>query len=273
MPNTFITTAVRCDVGPEDAAEHNTLTLTSWAFAPFRRPENGWAPYEPLIAHEVGTECPAVSPGFAATLAHWQSARGLAAGGVMDETTFALMVQAWQKRRPFVAANRIGCPAGADEAALATVPADDSYGGKPLQLTAPALAAYLRLLAAGRAESHQVAEDKRLLTIFSAYRSPEYDAARCTRDGNCQGITRAACSPHRTGTAIDVYLGAAPGYGPDDSADPNRLFISRSPAYRWLVRNADRFGFSPYAFEPWHWEWTGGEASPVPWPSERSREK
>ena len=33
--------------------------------------------------------------------------------------------------------------------------------------------------------------------------------------------------------------------------------MSRTPAYRWLVANADRFGFVPYPFEPWHWEWTG----------------
>jgi hypothetical protein len=24
--------------------------------------------------------------------------------------------------------------------------------------------------------------------------------------------------------------------------------------YRWLVCNALRFGFTPYAAEPWHWE-------------------
>jgi LAS superfamily LD-carboxypeptidase LdcB len=26
-------------------------------------------------------------------------------------------------------------------------------------------------------------------------------------------------------------------------------------AYRWLVRNAERFGFCPYFYEPWHWEY------------------
>ena len=56
---------------------------------------------------------------------------------------------------------------------------------------------------------------------------------------------------------MDLYVGQAPGFGPDSSADPNRLFMSRTPTYRWLVANADRFGFVPYPFEPWHWEWTG----------------
>ena len=56
---------------------------------------------------------------------------------------------------------------------------------------------------------------------------------------------------------MDVYLGAARGFGPDSSADANRLYLSRSQAYRWLVYNAWRFGFVNYVFEPWHWEWTG----------------
>jgi D-alanyl-D-alanine carboxypeptidase len=56
---------------------------------------------------------------------------------------------------------------------------------------------------------------------------------------------------------MDLYVGQAPGYGPDSSADLNRRYMSRTPAYRWLVGNAARFGFAPYPFEPWHWEWTG----------------
>ncbi len=31
----------------------------------------------------------------------------------------------------------------------------------------------------------------------------------------------------------------------------------QTPAYRWLLANARRFGFVNYVFEPWHWEWTG----------------
>jgi LAS superfamily LD-carboxypeptidase LdcB len=43
----------------------------------------------------------------------------------------------------------------------------------------------------------------------------------------------------------------------DNSSDANRLYQTQTPAYRWLVRNARRFGFVNYVFEPWHWEWTG----------------
>ena len=77
--------------------------------------------------------------------------------------------------------------------------------------------------------------------------------------------TRASCSPHRTGLAMDLFLGAAPGFRPDSSADPNRLYMSRTPEYRWLVANAGRFGFVNYPFEPWHWELRGAPASlPAP---------
>ena len=137
------------------------------------------------------------------------------------------------------------------------VPASLSYGGKVMQLRAGALAAYEAMRSAARAEDPRIAADGRLMMLFSAYRSPQFDAARCAREGNCQGIVRASCSAHRTGLAMDLYLGAAPGFAPDSSADANRLFISRGPAYRWMVLNASRFGFVNYPFEPWHWEWTG----------------
>jgi len=113
------------------------------------------------------------------------------------------------------------------------------------------------MVAAARADLPAMAADKRLLTIFSGFRDPVEDAAKCARDGDCGTISKAHCSAHRTGLAMDVYLGAAPGFVPESSADANRLFQSRSAVYRWLVANASRFGFAPYPFEPWHWEWTG----------------
>ena len=69
--------------------------------------------------------------------------------------------------------------------------------------------------------------------------------------------SRATCSPHRTGLALDLYVGEAPGFKPDSSADPNRLFMTNTPTYRWLLANAGKYGFVNYPFEPWHWEWIG----------------
>ena len=96
-----------------------------------------------------------------------------------------------------------------------------------------------------------------LFQVFSAFRSPARDAARCEVDRNCQGLVRAACSAHRTGLALDLVLDTAPGLAVDSSADANRLAMARGFAYRWLLAHAGGFGFVNYAFEPWHWEWTG----------------
>ena len=246
-----------CDVGPEAAAASNTHSLGALIWAPFGRPETGWAIYAPLIAQEIGAACAPGSRGFAARLTSWQRAHDLPDTGALDLATFTRLKQVWQQRRPFVEVSRTGCPPPPAESSLAQASRAESFGGKIIWLRPAALAAYRQLAAAGRAQVPELAADPRLLTIFSGYRSPDYDAARCAREGNCQGIVRAVCSAHRTGLAMDLYLGAASGMAPDSSADANRLFISGSPAYRWLVANAARFGFVNYAFEPWHWEWTG----------------
>ncbi|MCA1629010.1 MAG: D-alanyl-D-alanine carboxypeptidase family protein [Acidobacteria bacterium] len=61
-------------------------------------------------------------------------------------------------------------------------------------------------------------------------------------------------SPHFTGRALDLYVG---GYDPVSSKDDNRALQTQTKAYKWLVRNAERFGFRPYFYEPWHWEYVG----------------
>ncbi len=176
----------------------------------------------------------------------------------MSAAVFGHLEDRIELRRPFVQVSAQGiCPAPPAEGALAAATQAEGYSGKPIQLRAGALAAYRRMAAAARAADPRIAADPRNLTIFSGYRAPEADTARCVSEGNCDGGVRATCSAHRTGLALDLYVGEAPGFRPDSSADPNRLFMSRTPTYLWLVANADRFGFLPYPFEPWHWEWAG----------------
>lgn len=248
---------VFCDAGPGGSAATNAQALKTLHWSPLGRFETGWETYEPLIAQEIGTGCSAVSPGFAAALASWQGKHNHPATGILDPATFTLMKVLWQARRPFIALSHTGCPTPPDESKLATARPDESYGGKQILLLPGALAAYRKMVAAARAQLLDAATNRKLLTIFSAYRSPAYDAARCAREHNCQGLVRAACSAHRTGVAMDMYLGAAPGLAPDSSADANRLYLSRQQIFRWLVYNAWRFGFVNYVFEPWHWEWAG----------------
>lgn len=176
----------------------------------------------------------------------------------MDEPTLLALKEVWQQRRPFLAAAREGvCPLPATPESLASAGPQEGTSGKAVQLRADALEAWRRMLAAARAEAPSVAADPQLLTLFSGYRDPYEDLLRCAVADNCGTAVRAFCSAHRTGLAMDLFLGAAPGFGGDATADANRLWQTRTEAYRWLVANAWRFGFVNYAFEPWHWEWTG----------------
>ena len=241
-----------CSLGPVTAAATNASTFETLSWQPFRQPETGWASYAPLIAVEIGSACPFVSPGFAQALATWQRRAGRPASGVVDAPTFAALYALWQSRRPFVTARGIGCPAPPP-----VVLAAKGYLGKTIRLRPKALGAYRAMVAAAHADIPALRRDARWLAIYSGFRDPASDAARCAREGNCDGSRRAVCSPHRTGLAVDLFVGNAPGYGPDSTKDTNRRAMSKTPAYRWLVGNAARFGFVNYAFEPWHWEWTG----------------
>ena len=238
------------------AAQANANSLRTLAWSPFGRAETGWEIYAPLVQQEIATACPPDSEGFAAAYATWQGRTSQPADGVFTELGFLSMKGTVQTRREFVRLTSTGaCPETSDIVAAARI--DEGYGGKQVWMRPAALTAYRRMVAAARAEVPQIAADPRNLTIFSGYRSPSADAARCAAEGNCDGVVRARCSAHRTGLAADIYVGQAPGYGPDSSADPNRLFMSQTPTYRWLLANAGRFGFVNYPFEPWHWEWTG----------------
>ena len=248
--------ATSCDDGPAAAATTNAASYATLAWAPFGRFETGWQVYYPRIAAATGTQCAPETSGFAAALARWQRAHKMAGSGVLDPQTFAAMKGVWQGARPFVRAIRT-CPAPPPPSALAIVTAREAYGGKTIQLRARALDAYRAMVKAARDADRAIRARGQAFRIFSGYRDPASDAARCAAEGNCQGIVRASCSAHRTGLAIDLWVGQAPGYGPDSSADPNRLAMVATPEYRWLLANAARFGFVNYAFEPWHWEWTG----------------
>ena len=70
---------------------------------------------------------------------------------------------------------------------------------------------------------------------------------------------KAFISPHETGLAIDF---GSHGLTPNSSKEGQ----TNSALYKWLKDNAHRFGMTPYAAEPWHWEfripyeaWRDGE--------------
>jgi hypothetical protein len=97
-------------------------------------------------------------------------------------------------------------------------------------MTSATAAAFDRMEAAARADGVR-------LIIRDGYRSYAEQVAVAKRHGLFQHGGRAAIpgtSPHGSGTALDI----------DDGL-----------GYRWLLRNAPRFGFdATVPGEPWHWE-------------------
>jgi hypothetical protein len=241
--------------GWQDAASVNRASLHALSWAPFGRAETGWATYAPLVAHEIGAACAAGSGGFAKRYALWQAQNGRTADGIFKPDEFAGLRDTLALRRPFVQLTARGlCPAPPDASRLVPARADEGYGGKVVRLRPGALEAYRRIVAA--AKDQGLARRPPLLKLVSGYRDPAEEAARCAGDA-CDTLTRARCSAHRTGLALDLYLDPAPGADPASTADANRAHMAATPEYRWLVAHAQAFGFVPYAYEPWHWEWTG----------------
>lgn len=139
-----------------------------------------------------------------------------------------------------------------------------SHPGAHIRLHHAAYAAYTRLKRAAEA----VGIPPNLLTIVSGYRSVATQTVLWERALRRYGSPAAARvyvappggSPHHTGRAIDLYLGVS-----NDSA--NIPALRRTSAYRWLVCNAVRFGFTPYSAEPWHWEFNPPGLNPDAMPA------
>jgi D-alanyl-D-alanine carboxypeptidase len=229
-----------------------------WAFG--GKSQTGWDIYVPLISHAIGTESGPDSGEFAAALARWQANSGLSQTGVLDNTTLETFTRYWQSRR-------LGRAGLSSEDALLSAPIieffDPTREPDLLQLEKETYAAYRRMIAAAAADLKQelkltpsgdLAPNEKFLRIVSAYRSPEYQAALRKKEPNAGRAALAKNSPHSTGHALDIYVGG----DPVKTLDSNRLIQIQTPAYKWLVKNAHRFGFYPYFYEPWHWEYVPG---------------
>jgi len=257
----------RCRVGQDawtDQAVTNAVSLYSLEWAPFGAPERGWVTYGPLIEKELATDCSPETPVFAEALSRFQARYGLIPTGLFDQATFEVLKGVLQERRPFVMARVRGeCPEPPPIRLLGYLVEEEEHADRLTRLLRrDVLDAYRQMVRAARAEVPEVNADRELLQIFSGFRDPEADAARCAAERNCDGLRRAACSPHRTGTAVDLYVGQLLGMGVDSTSPSSRQHMSEGATYRWLVRNAARFGFVPYLYEPWHWEWVGAEPTP-----------
>ncbi len=236
----------------ENASLRNELT---WTFG--GKQQRGWYLYDQLIGKTLNTRDEALTTDFAEQLAAWQKKRGLQADGVLDEDVLMAMVSQWQSTRI-----KDRTPATPEQ--LLTAPPADFYDPSRTdelrQVERKTYAAYKQLVAAAIADSSlklahtssgELAAGEKYLKIVSSFRSREYqeNLRRQSPDAGSAGL--AVNSPHFTGRALDLYVGGSAV----DTKDSNRAIQVNTPVYRWLVRNADRFGFRPYFYEPWHWEY------------------
>ena len=238
------------------AAENGrSLSGLNWNFG--GRVQTGWQIYEPLIVDTIGSVEDPGSVEFAAAISKWQSTHSLAPTGILDEDTLWNLTRYWQSLR----LGRSDFP-GPDK--LISAPITDFYDPTRdiflLQLEKETYAAYKRMIAAASRDlGHDVhftrdgelASGEKYLRIVSAFRSREYQDKLRAKSPGSGNAALAIHSAHNTGQAIDLYVGG----DPVSTKDPNRLLQTQTPVYKWLVKNAKRFGFYNYFYEPWHWEY------------------
>ena len=237
-----------------NASSRDTLT---WPFG--GKNQTGWNIYVTLISNTIDSDSDPNSPEFAASLAAWQTSRGLPSSGILDVSTLEALRGVWQSQR----LGRSIVPA---EDRLLTAPIVDFYDPTRapdlLKLERETYTAYRKMIAAASKDlggsikftkTGELAEGEKLLRIVSAFRSPEYQQQLRQQSPGSGRAALAKNSAHSTGQALDLYVGGEPV----STKDANRLLQVRTPAYKWLVKNAARFGFHNYFYEPWHWEYVG----------------
>lgn len=218
----------------------------SWTFG--GKQQRGWYLYDRLIEKTLNTKHEPITSDFAASIASWQKHRGIKADGILDEDALMAMVSQWQ-------GNRLKNRAVATPDQLMTAPPSEFYDPSRApelrQVERNTYAAYKEMLAAA-IEDLKLTPSSSYFKIVSSYRSREYQENLRKKSPNAGSAGLAVNnSPHFTGRALDLYVGG----DPVDTKDANRAIQVNTPAYRWLVENAERFGFRPYFYEPWHWEY------------------
>jgi LAS superfamily LD-carboxypeptidase LdcB len=227
----------------------------TWIFG--GKQQRGWYLYNSLIQETIDTQAQPQSNSFASALGAWQKKTGLISNGVLDEETLKALYFGWQS-------SRLKDKTYAQPDQLLTAPPTDFYDPERLaelrQVERNTYAAYKRMIAAAIADSTlklagkangELADGEKFFKIVSAFRSREYQEKLRRESPRAGSAGLAVNSPHFTGHALDLYVGG----DPVDTKDSNRAIQVNTAAYKWLVRNAARFGFRPYFYEPWHWEY------------------
>ena len=250
----------------DSAARQNADLKTNlvWSFG--GKPQRGWYLHEALIAELLQLKPTADATDFARSLAGWQQTAGLEPNGVLDETTISAIIKTWQS-------NRLKERVYATPDKLLTAPASDFWdvtrAADLRQVEIETYRAYKKMIrAAAEDKSLKLSTNgdgtlhagEKFLKIVSAFRSREHQDRLRAASPNSGRAGLALNSPHFTGRALDLFVGGEPV----ETRDDNRRLQINTPVYKWLVKNAGKFGFKPYFYEPWHWEYTAESADSLP---------
>ena len=210
-----------------------------------------------MISQLIGVSEDPSTRDFARALARWQEQREITPTGVLDNDTWTEMVSLWQSRR-------IKSREYPSEDQLVTIPPEECFDPeRDEELRKVERRTYEAYKQMTRAAAHDlglatsrdgsIAGSEKFFKVISAFRTREYQDQLRQKSPNSGRAGLAVNSPHFSGRAMDLYVGG----DPVDTKDANRAIQVNTPAYRWLVQNAERFGFRPYFYEPWHWEYVG----------------
>ncbi len=136
-----------------------------------------------------------------------------------------------------------------DKSKLVVAPAELQAPNYSEKVDSRIIPAYLAMIRAARASG--IADSQ--LRLISGYRTFAQQLALWNSypaNERCNGINKPCyvadpykASNHYTGRAIDIVVTGA------------GKAKNMTPAYRWLLDNANKFGFYNYDPEPWHWEY------------------
>ena len=129
------------------------------------------------------------------------------------------------------------------EAALVSVPGETAF-----KLNRDAASAYVDMRKAAEADGVKI-------RIGNSYRTAAVAAANAAKAGNRNAVAK--FSAHTLGLAVDLNMSHGNLRFLETTTKPfqNVVDMYKSPVHKWMFLRAQKYGWYPFQFEPWHWEY------------------